>query len=181
MTEEQKLEALQRMLQGANVAQVNLGDGYQTFNMGKDEKWQQEPLPEAEVVEAEVEKDYNDTLIRFVFDDTERLKVIRGLQACEDTGQVAAFAKNLWVEEVLEAKVLRSVEFHRAITPPAQIRHLRECSEAGHIQTNTCGISNLSTTTKDSSESFFCPFPNAETRNRHESDTEQTRYRYGYF
>lgn len=35
MTEEQKIEALQRILQGANVAQVNLGDGYQTFNLGK--------------------------------------------------------------------------------------------------------------------------------------------------
>lgn len=33
MTEEQKIEALQRILQGANVAQVNLGDGYQTFNL----------------------------------------------------------------------------------------------------------------------------------------------------
>ena len=36
MTEEQKIEALQRILQGANVAQVNLGDGYQTFNLRND-------------------------------------------------------------------------------------------------------------------------------------------------
>lgn len=33
MTEEQKIDALQRIMQGANVAQVNLGDGYQTFNL----------------------------------------------------------------------------------------------------------------------------------------------------
>lgn len=54
MTEEQKIEALQRILQGANVAQVNLGNGYQTFNIGKDGNWQQEPTADAQVVDAEV-------------------------------------------------------------------------------------------------------------------------------
>lgn len=54
MTEEQKIEALQRILQGANVAQVNLGDGYQTFNMGKDGNLQQAPAPDAEVADADV-------------------------------------------------------------------------------------------------------------------------------
>lgn len=53
MTEEQKIEALQRILQGANVAQVNLGDGYQTFNLGKDGKWQQESIPNADVMDAD--------------------------------------------------------------------------------------------------------------------------------
>lgn len=57
MTEEQKIEALQRILQGANVAQVNLGDGYQTFNMGKDGKWKQETTPDVKVVDAEVVSD----------------------------------------------------------------------------------------------------------------------------
>lgn len=52
MTEEQKIEALQRILQGANVAQVNLGDGYQTFNIGKDGKWQQKSIPNADVMDA---------------------------------------------------------------------------------------------------------------------------------
>ncbi|MCQ2198079.1 MAG: hypothetical protein MJZ60_11215, partial [Bacteroidaceae bacterium] len=55
MTEEQKIEALQRILQGANVAQVNLGDGYQTFNLGKAGEWQQAPTTNAEVVDAVVE------------------------------------------------------------------------------------------------------------------------------
>lgn len=54
MTEEQKIDALQRILQGANVAQVNLGDGYQTFNMGKDGILHQASAPNAEVVDAEV-------------------------------------------------------------------------------------------------------------------------------
>ena len=57
MTEEQKIEALQRILQGANVAQVNLGNGYQTFNIGKDGNWQQEPTADAQVVDAEVVED----------------------------------------------------------------------------------------------------------------------------
>ncbi|MDO4196903.1 MAG: hypothetical protein Q4D33_12235 [Prevotellaceae bacterium] len=57
MTEEQKIEALQRILQGANVAQVNLGDGYQTFNMGRDGKWQLETTPDVKVVDAEVVED----------------------------------------------------------------------------------------------------------------------------
>lgn len=106
MTEEQKIEALQRILQGANVAQVNLGDGYQMFNLGKDGNWQQIN-----------ENTCHDTLVRFVFDDAEREKVIKGLQACEDTGQVAAFARKMWLEEIVEYEVLRSVEFHRAIMP----------------------------------------------------------------
>lgn len=57
MTEEQKIEALQRILQGANVAQVNLGDGYQTFNLGKDGMWQQEPVANEDVVNGEVVND----------------------------------------------------------------------------------------------------------------------------
>ncbi len=48
------MEALQRILQGANVAQVNLGDGHQTFNMGKDGRWQPELAPDAGVVDIEV-------------------------------------------------------------------------------------------------------------------------------
>lgn len=59
MTEEQKIEALQRILQGANVAQVNLGDGHQTFNMGRDGNWQQEPVTNAETVEAEVMNEHS--------------------------------------------------------------------------------------------------------------------------
>lgn len=58
MTEEQKIEALQRILQGANVAQINLGDGYQTFNMGRDGKWQQETTPDVKVMDAEVVEEY---------------------------------------------------------------------------------------------------------------------------
>ena len=50
MTEEQKIEALQRILQGANVAQVNLGDGYQTFNLHNDDGNKRD---DAQVVEAE--------------------------------------------------------------------------------------------------------------------------------
>lgn len=50
MTEEQKIEALQRILQGANVAQVNLGDGYQTFNLHNDDGNKHD---DAQVVEAE--------------------------------------------------------------------------------------------------------------------------------
>lgn len=53
MTEEQKIEALQRILQGANVAQVNLGDGYQTFNLGKAGEWQQAPTTNADVMDAD--------------------------------------------------------------------------------------------------------------------------------
>lgn len=56
MTEEQKIEALQRILQGANVAQVNLGDGYQTFNLGKGGEWQQAPTTNAEVVDADADQ-----------------------------------------------------------------------------------------------------------------------------
>lgn len=55
MTEEQKIEALQRILQGANVAQVNLGDGYQTFNLGKGGEWQQASTTNAVVADAVVE------------------------------------------------------------------------------------------------------------------------------
>lgn len=107
MTEEQKIDALQRILQGANVAQVNLGDGYQTFTLRNDN----------DTPRYDNNAGGNDTLIRFVFDDGERQKVVNGLQACEDTGQVAAFARKLWVEEIVEYEVLRSVEFHRAIIP----------------------------------------------------------------
>lgn len=57
MTEDQKIEALQRIMQGANVAQVNLGDGYQTFNLGKDGMWQQEPVANEDVVNGEVDND----------------------------------------------------------------------------------------------------------------------------
>lgn len=57
MTEDQKIEALQRILQGANVAQVNLGDGYQTFNLSRDGKWQQEPVANEDVVNGEVDND----------------------------------------------------------------------------------------------------------------------------
>ena len=56
MTEEQKIEALQRILQGANVAQVNLGDGYQTFNIGKDGKWLQKSIPNADVMDADADQ-----------------------------------------------------------------------------------------------------------------------------
>lgn len=56
MTEEQKIEALQRIMQGANVAQVNLGDGYQTFNIGKDGKWQQESFHNADVMDADADQ-----------------------------------------------------------------------------------------------------------------------------
>lgn len=54
MTDEQRINALQRILQGANVAQVNMGDGYQTFNMGDEGNWQQEPMPNVEVVDLDV-------------------------------------------------------------------------------------------------------------------------------
>ena len=59
----------------------------------------------------------NDPLVRFVFDDKEREKVREGLRGCQDTGQVASFAKLLWEEEILRFEVLRSGDFHRAIIP----------------------------------------------------------------
>lgn len=59
MTDEEKINALQRLLQGANVAQVNLGDGYQTFNVGKDGNCQQERTPSAEYADAEVVGDHS--------------------------------------------------------------------------------------------------------------------------
>lgn len=59
----------------------------------------------------------DDGLIRFVFDDREREKVRNGLQNCQDTSQVAAFAKVLWEEETIKADVLRSGAFQRAIIP----------------------------------------------------------------
>lgn len=65
----------------------------------------------------EAEEFSTDSLIRFVFDDNDREKVIKGLKACKDSGQVATFARRLWVEEVIEPDVLRSVEFHRAVIP----------------------------------------------------------------
>lgn len=44
MTEEQKLQWLQGLIdKGVNVAQINLGDGYQTFHLGKDGDSQQVP------------------------------------------------------------------------------------------------------------------------------------------
>lgn len=39
------------------MAQVNLGDGYQTFNLGKDGMWQQEPVANEDVVNGEVDND----------------------------------------------------------------------------------------------------------------------------
>ena len=62
-------------------------------------------------------EDNNDPLVRFVFDDKEREKVREGLRGCQDTGQVAQFAKVLWREETMEYEVLRSTKFHRAILP----------------------------------------------------------------
>lgn len=59
----------------------------------------------------------DDGLIRFVFDDREREKVRNGLQNCQDTSQVAAFAKLLWENEIIKYDILRSADFHRAIIP----------------------------------------------------------------
>lgn len=59
----------------------------------------------------------SDPLILYIFDDNERRKVVSGLQACKDTGQVASFAKILWEEEIVKYDVLRGSDFHRAIKP----------------------------------------------------------------
>lgn len=66
---------------------------------------------------SEQEQENNYSLIRFVFNDQEREKVIQGLQSCEDTGQVATFAKTLYNEEILSLEILRSADFHRTILP----------------------------------------------------------------
>lgn len=65
--------------------------------------------------EEEGEMVEEDHLIRFIFNDSEREKVSKGLRECKDTGQVGAFCKLLWEEESMRYETLRSTGFHRAI------------------------------------------------------------------
>lgn len=59
----------------------------------------------------------DDPLIRFVFNDDERAKVKKGLQACKDTKDLAELANTLYMNEILTFEVLRSGGFHRTILP----------------------------------------------------------------
>lgn len=58
-----------------------------------------------------------DPLIRFILNDKEREKVFKGLRACKDTGQVAAFLKRIYTEEYMGKEDLRSGDFQSAIIP----------------------------------------------------------------
>lgn len=118
MIEEQTKEYLHEILQSGKVNQVIIG-GTQTIYNGMDSDWNRTIIPYAEIADGETvrhTKD-DDALIRFIFNDNDRAKVIKGLRTCSDTGQVAVFAKIIYTEEIMSLETLRSSDFHRTIIP----------------------------------------------------------------
>lgn len=68
--------------------------------------------------ERQKEKDeYAESLIRFIFKNDDRTTVMKGLQACKDTGQVAAYLKRINIEDIIQEEDIRSGDFHRTIKP----------------------------------------------------------------
>lgn len=62
----------------------------------------------------------NDSLIRFILNNDERVNVLRGMKTCEDTGQLAAFLRRISIEEIMTVDDIRSADFHRTIRPLLQ-------------------------------------------------------------